>query len=107
MLGVSDLFYSGLARHESMFMACTMYDLEHMAACISLGSMCQGFTQANFNHRDDGFEASECIIFALMEAAPRSLEALLSFIVMTPYIGDESEKDGTFIYYTMQKKMTT
>ena len=82
MLGVSDLFYSGLARHESMFMACTMYDLEHMAACISLGSMCQGFTQANFNHRDDGFEASECIIFAFKDhlkyaSAPAMLDTLL------------------------------
>jgi len=104
---VSDLFYSGLARHEPMFMACTMYDLEHMAACIALGSMCQGFTQANFNHRDDGFEASECIIFALMEAAPRSLEALLSFIVMTPYIGDESEKDESLFHRSRENPALT
>ena len=91
MLGVSDLFYSSLARHEAMFQqGCSIYDLEHMAASVSLASMAQAHPRANC---PSSAEASECVMFALMEAAPRSLETLLSFIVMTPHIGKESDYD--------------
>ena len=89
MLGVSDLFYSSLAQHEAMFQqGCSIYDLEHMAASVSLASMAQAHPRANC---PSSAEASECVIFSLMEAAPISLEALLSFIVMTPFIGNESD----------------
>lgn len=91
MLGLSDLFYSSLAQHEDMFQSgCSIYDLEHMAACLSLACMAQGHPQANCPSPE---EASECVLFALMEAAPRSIETLLGFIVMTPYIGKESDKN--------------
>ena len=91
MLGMSEFYYQALTHHEHMFSAgCTMYDLEHMAACISLASICQG-NQGNQEPVEMNVETSECILFALMEAAPRSLETLLSFIVMTPYIGVESD----------------
>lgn len=91
MLGVSDLCYSSLGVHEHMFQTgCTMYDLEHMAACASLASMAQGHPAVNCPSSE---EASECILFALMSAAPRSIETLLQFIVMSPYIGNESDYD--------------
>jgi hypothetical protein len=91
MLGISDLCYSSLALQEHAFQTgCTMYDLEHMAACASLASMAQGHPAVNCPSPE---EASECVLFALMSAAPRSIEALLLFIVMTPYIGNESDYD--------------
>ena len=91
MLGMSDLFYSSLAIHEAKFQTgCSMYDLEHMAACVSLAGMAQGHPQSNC---PSPAEACECILFALMGAAPRSIETLLGFIVMTPYIGNKSDYD--------------
>ena len=105
MLGVSELFYSGLAQHENSFQqGCSIYDLEHMAACISLASMAQGHPWANC---PSSAEASECVIFALMEAAPRSIEAVLSFIVMTPYIGKESDFNEELFHRSRQHPALT
>lgn len=97
LLGDSKLFYSSVVMHESSFVgSCTMYDLEHMAACLSLACMCQGENMMpQAVGCGDGLESSECVVFALLEAAPRSLQALLQFIVMTPncsgkgYEGDD------------------
>lgn len=92
MLGVSDLFYSSLAIHEDKFQkGCSLYDLEHMAACISLACMAQGHPEAR--NCPSPAETCECILFALMGAAPRSIETVLGFIVMTPYIGNKSDYD--------------
>lgn len=92
MLGISDLFYSSLALHEHVFQTgCSIYDLEHMAACISLACMAQGHAEAK--NCASPAETCEYILFALMGAAPRSIETLLGFIVMTPYIGNESDYD--------------
>ncbi len=92
MLGISDLFYSSLAIHEDKFqVGCSIYDLEHMAACISLACMAQGHPAAK--NSPSPAETCECILFALMGAAPRSIETLLGFLVMTPYIGKKSDYD--------------
>lgn len=94
MLGVSELFYAGLAQHEHLFQqGCSIYDLEHMAACSALGMIAQAHPNVPWAKLNCPcpIEAKECVMFALMEAAPRSLEALLSFIVMTPYIGQEAD----------------
>jgi len=110
MLGLSDMFYAGLAQHEHLFQqGCTMYDLEHMAACSALGMIAQAHPNvpwANLNCPSP-IEAKECVMFALMEAAPRSLEALLSFIVMTPYIGTESDYDEDLFHRSRQHPRLT
>mmetsp|Transcript_20921 Transcript_20921/g.38374 ORF Transcript_20921/g.38374 Transcript_20921/m.38374 type:complete len:427 (-) Transcript_20921:91-1371(-) len=93
MLGEAYYFYCSVSKYEKFFkVGCTMYDLEHMAALSSLACMCQGEITYAVGC-GDGKQSSECVLFALLEAAPRSLEVLLQFIVMTPYIGEEEDGD--------------
>jgi hypothetical protein len=90
LMGVVLLYY-GCVSENSMRASCTMYDLEHISGLMSLAAMCQG---ENMHAKGCGDGVCEQVLFALLEAAPTSMDVLMEFLVSTPYIGPEKMYKG-------------
>jgi len=83
--------YYSVVGEENLSSDCSMYDLEHVAALLALAAMCQGDCAAV----GCGDGVPEAVLFALMEAAPRSIDVLMEFVVATPYIGPADKYRGS------------
>jgi hypothetical protein len=90
LMGVVLLYY-GLVSEDSMRASCTLYDVEHISGLMSLAAMCQG---EKMHAKGCGDGACEQVLFALLEAAPQSMDVLMEFLVSTPYIGPEEMYQG-------------
>jgi hypothetical protein len=77
------LQFNYVISETSMSSDFTMTDLEHIAALIGLAGMCQG---ESF-YKNNGDCRPDAVVFALLEAAPVSLDVWMGFMVITPYIG--------------------
>jgi hypothetical protein len=67
----------------------TCTDMEHMSGLLALGTMCQGsisrYSQGQVCRASAA--APDAAVFALLESAPVSLDVLLGFLVITPFMG--------------------
>jgi hypothetical protein len=63
----------------------TVTDMEHFSGLLALGVVCQGIVRHVGASRRDA--RPDAVVFALLESAPVSLDVLLGFLVITPFIG--------------------
>jgi hypothetical protein len=74
---------------ESNFGDFTVTDMEHVSGLLAFGAMCQGVVRrAGASRR---YARPDAVVSALLESAPVSLDVLLGFLVITPYIGLQQE----------------
>jgi hypothetical protein len=67
----------------------TVTDMEHVSGLLALGAMCQEVVRHVGVSRRDA--RADAVVFALLESAPVSLDVLLGFLVITPFIGLQQE----------------
>lgn len=83
LYGVAVLYY-GSVNEASMSSDFSQIALEHVAGLLALCAMCQGELS---KAQGCGDGRPDVVVFALLEAAPVSLDVWMGFLAITPYIG--------------------
>jgi hypothetical protein len=90
LVGESIKFYRTVG-DKYMEADCTIDDRKHIAGMVALAAMCQGEAWHAVGCGDGEVET---VLLAFLEKIPTSLDVLMEFVVLTPFLGTVDEFQG-------------